>query len=205
MPEENNNSQISDNKLQQPAEQKISLSETDAKIAELEATAGQLKDQLLRKAAEFENYKKRMENEIGERIKFANEELLFELLPVIDDFERSLKMSKERNSALTEDVFYRGIDLIYQKLTKVLESQGMKHYEVVGKQFDTHYHDALMQIPKQGVPPHTIIEEVEKGYMVGNKVLRHAKVIVAEDIEQHSGNNEEQKDSAENTLGEAEK
>lgn len=146
------------------------------RIAELEKNAEILKDQLLRKAAEFENYKKRIEGEYGERIRMANEDLLLELLPVIDDFERSLKMgapAKESESVL------RGVELIYQKLMKVLESQGLVHYEVIGKVFDTYYHDALLLVPRDDVPPHTVIEEVEKGYLLHGKVLRHAKVIVS--------------------------
>jgi len=152
-----------------------------ARIAELENAAGQFKDQLLRKAAEFENYKKRVENEYAERIRFANEDLLMELLPVVDDFERSLKMSKNRNPSEQDDVFTRGIDLIYQKLIKTLGALGMHHYEVVGKPFDPYFHDALMQMPKDDVPPHTVIEEVEKGFMLHGRVLRHAKVIVSGD------------------------
>jgi molecular chaperone GrpE len=148
-------------------------------MSELETSLSQMKDQLLRKAAEFENYKRRVENEYIERIKFANEDLLAELLPVVDDLERSLRMIKGRSSAGQDGLFSRGVELIYQKFMKILEAQGLKHYEVVGKPFDAYYHDALMQIPRDDVPPHTIIEEVEKGFMLHDKVLRHAKVIVA--------------------------
>ena len=156
-------------------------SETDslkARIAELEASLGQITDQLLRKAAEFENYKKRTESEYVERARFAKEEILLELLPVVDDFERSLKQGKDRKGS---EVFYRGVELIYQKLIGILEAQGLKHYEVLGKTFDAYYHDALMQMPRPNVPPDTVIEEIEKGYMLYDKVLRHAKVIVADD------------------------
>jgi molecular chaperone GrpE len=151
-----------------------------SKIAELEASVNQLKDQLLRKAAEFENYKRRVENEAIATIQFANERLLEELLPVIDDFERSLKAGKGKQDFTS---LYSGIELIYQKLMKVLETQGMKSYESIGKPFDTDFHHAMMQMPKEGVPPHTVIEEVEKGYILNDKVLRHAKVIVSADSE----------------------
>ena len=150
-----------------------------ARIAELETAVGQIKDQLLRKAAEFENYKRRTENEYADRMRCANEELLSELLPVMDDLDRFLKTSKGKHAGGRDEVFHRGMELIHQKLVKILGAQGMKHYEVVGKPFDAYYHDALTQMPKEDVPPHTVIEEVEKGYMLHDKVLRHAKVVVS--------------------------
>jgi molecular chaperone GrpE len=150
--------------------------ELELKTAELERTVAQLTDQLLRKAAEFENYKKRVESEYGDRIRMANEDLLLELLPVIDDFERSLKTI---GPAGESEGFLRGVELIYQKLVKVLSAPGLKHYEVAGKPFDTYYHDALLLVPRADVPPHTVVEEVEKGYMLHGNVLRHAKVIVS--------------------------
>ncbi len=153
---------------------------TADKIVELEKSIEQLKDQLLRKAAEFENYKRRTENDFLERVRYANEDLIFDLLPVLDDFERSLKLSKEKKDF---DSFFRGVELINQKLLKLFAKQGVEAYEVVGKEFDPHLHDALMQLPKHDVPPHTILEEVEKGYMMHGKVLRHAKVIVSGEAE----------------------
>ena len=149
------------------------------RIAELEKTIQQLKDQLLRKAAEFENYKRRTENDYLERVRYSNEDLIFDLLPVLDDFERSLKISREKKDF---DSFFRGVELIYQKLSKLFVKQGVEAYEVVGKEFDPHLHDALMQLPKSDVPPHTILEEVEKGYMMHGKVLRHAKVVVSGEV-----------------------
>ncbi|MFI5250809.1 MAG: nucleotide exchange factor GrpE [Bacteroidota bacterium] len=162
----------------QPSQETVDL--TQAKIAELEQSVNQLKDQLLRKAAEFDNYKRRSENDMLATIQYANEELLEALLPVIDDFERSMKVDKERKDF---DALYTGIELIYQKLMKILDSKGMKAYDVVGKPFNTDYHDALLQIPRKDVAPHTVVEEVEKGYTLFEKVLRHAKVIVSGDHE----------------------
>ncbi len=162
----------------QPAETAI----LTAKVAELEQAVAQYKDQLLRKAAEFENYKKRAEGEALTLIKFANEELVTKLLPVVDDFERSLKSRLEMNGESgDQNSFLRGVELIYNKFKKVLESNGVKEFEVLGKPFDPNLHDALLQIPKPGVPPHTIIEEVEKGYMMYDRVIRHARVIVSAD------------------------
>jgi molecular chaperone GrpE len=154
------------------------LPSPEATIAELERSVSQYKDQLLRKAAEFDNFKKRTEAEYLERIRYASESLIEDLLPVIDDLERSLKAGKGKSA---DEVFYSGIELVYQKFLKILASRGMKPYDSLGKPFDTARHDALMQMSKAGVPPDTVIEEVEKGYMLHDKVLRHAKVVVSAD------------------------
>ena len=147
-----------------------------AKLSEAEKRVEQYKDLLLRKAAEFENYKKRVETESATIVKFATEELLSELLPIVDDLERSLKLSKDRNDF---ELFYKGVELIHQKMLKFLSQQGVRPLETVGKEFSVDLHDALMQVPKEDVVPQTILEEVEKGYMLHGRVLRHAKVIVS--------------------------
>jgi len=147
-----------------------------AKLAEAGKQVELYKDLMYRKAAEFENYRKRAESDAASIVKFANESLIEELLPVLDDFERSLKSAKAGNDF---DALYRGIELIYQKLVKNLEKQGLKSFETVGKEFDVAYHDALLQMPRGDVAPHTVIEEVEKGYTLNEKVIRHAKVIVS--------------------------
>jgi molecular chaperone GrpE len=145
-------------------------------MEELQQQIEQLKDLLLRKAAEFENYKRRVENESIGLVKFATESLIVDLLPVLDDLERSLKHSKESKDF---ESFVKGIELIGQKLLKILETRGLRSFETEGKEFDVNVHDALMQVPRPDVPPHTVIEEVEKGYMLNDKVIRHAKVIVS--------------------------
>ncbi len=143
---------------------------------ELQKQVDQYKDMLLRKAAEFDNFKRRIENETTNIVKFATESLIDDLLPVVDDFERSLKHSKESKES---DAIVKGVELIYLKLVKVLEGRGVKAFETVGKEFSVDYHDALMQVPRKDLPPHTVIEEVEKGYMLNDKVIRHAKVVVS--------------------------
>lgn len=164
------------------ASQPVQLT-AEQKIAELEGTVAQLRDQMLRKVAEYENSKRRLENEASMRVQYATERLLEDMLSVVDDFERSIKMSKGRNDF---DALYNGVELIYQKMLKLLSARGLKPFESVGKPFHTDFHDALMQVPKADVPPHTVLEEVEKGYMLNDRVLRHAKVVVSADDE-HSG------------------
>ncbi len=154
------------------------------KIAELEASTNSHKDQLLRRAAEFENYKKRVENDYASMTMFANEELIQKLLPVLDDFERMIKANKlaTPKEDSTEEVFIQGVELIYSKFKRILEAQGVKEFEVVGKPFDPALHDALMQMPRDGVPSHTVLEEIEKGYTLHDKVIRHARVIVSAEV-----------------------
>ena len=146
------------------------------KVADLEKQTAQLKDQLLRKAAEFENYKRRTETESMNFARFASENTISQLLPILDDLSRSLQSGKESKD---DDPFYKGIEMILAKFLKILEAQGLKPMETVGKEFNVDYHDALMQVPRSDVAPHTIIEEVEKGYLLFDKVIRHAKVIVS--------------------------
>jgi len=153
------------------------------KIAELEKEVAELKDRFLRKAAEFENYKRRNENDQLNLIKYAAESFIIKLLPVIDDFERSLEHidTAKNNEALKE-----GIKLVYDKLMKVLDDQGVKKIDSVGKPFDVHYHEALLQRKDDKVEPHTVLEEVEKGYLYKDRVIRHSKVIVSEDSSEES-------------------
>ncbi len=156
------------------------------KISEAEKQVEYYKDLLLRKVAEFDNFKKRAENESGALLKFARIDIIQSLLPVIDDFERSLKLSKDRRES---EAFAKGVELIYQKLMKFLEVQGVKEIESLGKEFDVHFHDALLQVPRDDVPPHVVIEVVEKGYSLEDRILRHAKVVVSTTpAEQDAGN-----------------
>jgi molecular chaperone GrpE len=158
------------------------------KAAEAQKAADQLKDQLLRKAAEFENYKRRTEGEYANLVRSANENLLLALVPILDDFSRSLKSGKEKPDF---DLFYRGIEMIQSKLTRTLEGEGLRAFESAGRPFDVQFHDALLMIPRPDVPPHTVVEEVERGYMLNDRVLRHAKVIVSTEPETPAPNGPE--------------
>jgi molecular chaperone GrpE len=149
---------------------KIQLTEAETNIAKL-------KDQLLRKAAEFENYKRRIEEDKSQIIKYAKERSLFDLLPIVDDVTRSLQAGKEHTNF---DTFYAGIELIFNKLNKLLDANGVTSFDSVGNEFDVEFHDVLLSVPRNDVAHHTIVEEVMKGYMLHDKVLRHSKVIVAE-------------------------
>ena len=150
----------------------------EEKITQLEQEVVDFKDKLLRKAAEFENYKRRTENDQLNLLTFAAESFIQKLLPVIDDFERSLGHVDEAQDITA---IKQGLKLIYDILMKVLDDQGVKKIESVGNPFDVDYHEALMQRPDDSVEPHTVLDEMEKGYTYKDKVIRHAKVIVSEE------------------------
>lgn len=152
------------------------VDQTESRIKELESTISQWQDKYIRKVAEFENYKRRTENDQLSLIKYAAESFITKLLDVIDDFERSLSHIKDAKDVSTIE---EGIRLVYSKLMKSLEEQGIKKLDSVGQPFDVHLHEAILQTKNDKVPPHTVLEEVQSGYMYKDKVIRHSKVIVS--------------------------
>lgn len=138
---------------------------------ELEAS----KEDYIRLGAEFQNLRKRFNREKEEIVMHANEKLIESILPILDDFERSLSTS-DKNSL---ENFRDGIELIHKNFVATLEREGVKPIKAVGEEFDHNLHDALMIVEKEGVAAGTITEEVSKGYFYKDKVLRHSKVIVA--------------------------
>ncbi len=184
--------QISDKTNVNEKEAAAEESSVETEIQRLDAENKELKDKFLRKIAEFENYKRRIENDQINFFKYANENLIKDLLNILDDFERSLNYS---NGETNQNNMLEGIKLIRDKFQKILTNYGLKYIEALNKPFDFHLHEALLQVPKEGVPPHTVIEEVEKGYMLKDKVIRHTKVIVSSDEVQ---TDESKNDSMEN-------
>jgi len=148
-------------------------------IEKLNSENTELKDKLLRKAAEFENYKRRTDNEQSNLLKYTGEHIFTNLLPVIDDFERSLK---HINDSQDVEALKSGLKLVYEKLIKTLTEQGIKKIEAVGKPFDVEYHEAIMQRKEEGVEPHIVLNEIETGYIYKDRVIRHTKVIVSEEL-----------------------
>ncbi len=137
------------------------------------------KDKYLRLFAEFENYKKRTSKERIELFKTAGQEIMSALLPIIDDFERALTHINEDPEA---EELRKGVDLIYQKFLKTLEQKGLSAIEVKqGDVFDAEVHQAITQIPAPSDNlKGKIIDCVEKGYKLGDKIIRHPKVVVGQ-------------------------
>jgi len=151
-------------------------------ISELEEKIKSLQDTLLRKVAEFENYKRRTENDQLNLLKYAAESFILKILPVYDDLGRSVSHIDESNQDSLKD----GIKLVFDKFTKILDDQGIEKLETEGKEFDVEYHEALMQQPSKDVPHNTILNEVEAGYVYKDKVIKHAKVVVSQEIVEES-------------------
>ncbi|MBK7499171.1 MAG: nucleotide exchange factor GrpE [Ignavibacteriales bacterium] len=150
----------------------------EEKVKALELEINQYKELALRKAAEFENYKRRTENDQLNLLKYAAESVIIKLLSTVDDLERSLAHMTDESDV---DKIKEGIQLVYNKLIKTLDEQGVKKIESIGKPFSVEFHEALMQRADDSVPAHTVIDELETGYIYKDRVIRHAKVIVSED------------------------
>ena len=147
------------------------LDEANEKIAELN-------DKFLRQVAEFDNYRKRTMKEKAELIKNGGERVMESILPVLDDFERALaNMSKDENAK----EILTGIELIHSKLTGILKSNGLQKIETEGKDFDTDYHEAIAMVPAPTPELRgKVLDCIQTGYMLNDKVIRHAKVAVGE-------------------------
>lgn len=136
----------------------------------------ELEDRLLRVAAEYDNYKKRTVREFQSIIKNANEELISQLVETLDNFQRALDSAKNSSDY---DSFHKGVELIYQHFKDILAKEGLKEITAIGEPFDPHYHEAVMQQESAKFPEGTVMDEISKGYMLNDKVIKHSKVIVS--------------------------
>ena len=153
-------------------------------IADLEIKLAEANDQFLRKAADFENFRKRMIREKQEAIDYANQSLLLDLIETIDDFERALisaeaTIAKGETSEQTFKAFYEGIVMIEKRLCSQLESKwGLKRYISAKQAFDPNFHEAVMMEKSPDITEPVVDEEYSKGYTLKERVVRHAKVKV---------------------------
>ena len=160
-----------DNTAEEPAEEKDPLEQAQAEIAEL-------KNQLLYKVAEFENYRKRTLKEKADLILNGGEKAVSAILPVIDDMERAIE-----NGGKTDDpqVLREGMELIFHKMIKTLEGLGVKEIETQDADFNTDVHEAVAMVPGMGDDKKgKVIDCLQKGYKLNDKVIRHAKVAVGQ-------------------------
>lgn len=165
-------------KIELPPMEETGRENLSEKVAELEKELQEQKDKFLRKVAEFENFKRRTDNEQMNLLKYAAEPIIVKLLSVADDFERSLGHISDASDI---EAVKKGIELIYSKLMKIFEEQGIKKIESLNQPFDFNLHEALLQRTVENVAPHTVVEEVEPGYFYKDKVIRHSKVIVSDE------------------------
>lgn len=149
----------------------------ESELEKAQKKIDELNDKYLRQVAEFDNYRKRVLKEKADLIKYSGEKIITTLLPVLDDMERAVQ-----NMEKTEDVasVKEGVQLIIDKFIKLLKQEGLSRIETEGKDFDTDYHEAIAMVPGQPEDMKgKIIDCVTPGYMLNDKVIRHAKVAVA--------------------------
>jgi molecular chaperone GrpE len=144
--------------------------------AKLEVELSEARDKYLRLYSDFENYKKRIARDRVEQAKMAGADVFLSVLPVMDDMERAIKAMNDANNIQT---IKEGLMLIYSKLKSGTESKGLKAMESIGKIFDSDLHDAITNVPAPSDDMKgKVVDEIEKGYYLNDKVIRHAKVIV---------------------------
>jgi molecular chaperone GrpE len=158
----------------------LNTEELQQQLADKTREAQENYDRFLRLAAELENIKKRQEREVSELRQFANENLLKELLPVLDNLERAQEHGRE---ARAPDALMEGLDLVSQDFVKVLGRFGVTPINSVGQRFDPAYHHAVMEEEAPEVEDQTVLKELQKGYFLQNRLLRPAMVVVARNTE----------------------
>lgn len=145
------------------------------KADEIEA----VNDKYLRLAAEFENYKRRVQRDQSDTIRFANEKLLRDMLPTLDNLERAIQSGRNQDNV---DGILKGIDLTYKHFIETLRKMGVTQVSSVGEIFDPAKHQAVGQVESSNVPENAIVEEYQKGYFLHDRILRPAMVTVAKAI-----------------------
>ena len=160
------------------------VSEEAEEITELEKTQLELeetKDKLLRLAAEFENFKKRMERERGLALKYAEESIIKELLPALDNLERALEQGKETHNA---EELLAGVELTHKGLMTTLEKFEVAPMDCLGAPFDPNHHEALAMEETDEMDPNSVLKEFQKGYTYKDRLIRPAKVVVSKKAEE---------------------
>jgi molecular chaperone GrpE len=177
--QEDNSADLDNEDSKNQAEPTIESDNKQDNAAKIAAELSDMKDKYLRLYAEFDNYRKRTLREREDMIKTAAQDTIKSIIPTLDDFERAIKASKtdsENNNTIIE-----GIVLIQEKLLRTLEQQGLKAMESDGQPFDPDMHEALTKVP---VPSEElkgkVIETIEKGYYLKDKIIRYAKVVVGQ-------------------------
>lgn len=165
---------VEKNSKKESKSKKITMKE---QVEQLEIQVAELKDQKLRIAAEFENFRRRSIEEKSSWIKNATERLIVELCDVRDNFERALNVDDKEN----QDSYRKGIDLIYQQLENILKKEGVKKIEADGADFDPRFHDALAHIPSE-LEENKVAAVIQNGYTMNDKVIRAARVAVSNGV-----------------------
>jgi molecular chaperone GrpE len=172
--EQNMSEQAANGVETQDSAESAAIADLQARLAKAEAETIEYKDQWLRAAADYKNFKRRVEIERSELIRSASSALLLKLLPVVDDFDRAVANIPPE---IAETPWWGGTQLIAQKLRTILESEGVKTIEAVGQEFDPNLHEAVLYEEAEGQDG-IVVGELQKGYKLGDRVLRPSMVKV---------------------------
>ena len=163
------------------------IEELTEKVEALEEERDELNDRVLRKAAEFENYRRRMDREKKRRHEAGMLEVIEPVLEVLDDFERSIDAAEELQDSQDAQKAYEslkgGVEMVFRKFRDTLENLGVEPIEAEGKPFDEELHEAMMRQPSEEAEPGTVLQEIRKGYRMDDRVIRHSRVVVATEPE----------------------
>ena len=173
--EENKNEEIKEEKKAEEPKEHKKEHKKDKKLEELQNEINTLKDKNMRIAAEMVNTLRRKDEETNRLLKYSNESLITELLPVIDNFERALNVDATSNDI---ESYQKGMTMINNSLKNILEKFEVKEIEAIDKEFDPSFHQAVMQEEKEGTKENIVIEVLQKGYTYKDKVIRPAMVKV---------------------------
>jgi len=163
-----------------PSAEQKSVTISEEEYLNLKTEAEKAKDyyeRMLRLQADFENAKKRMERETKDFYSYANQEIIIKLLNILDDLERAVEAAEKKQEDFS--VFLKGVEMILAHLYDLLKDNGVRPIEAQGKKFDPHLHEALMQVESVDQPEETIVEELQKGYFLKDRVIRTTKAKVS--------------------------
>jgi molecular chaperone GrpE len=163
----------------EPFEEMAEKDDLNTQVKEWKQKAEEERDRVLRVLAEFENYKKRMNRQMDDYRKYANEALLKELLSVVDNLERAIMSSENAKDNPKEACVLEGVEMTLTEIQKVLEKFHVASFEALGKPFDPVFHEAVMQQESKDYPENSIIAVLQKGYMIHDRLLRPAMVVVS--------------------------
>ena len=164
---------------ERPGKEKKIVHDLEERMKKLEASLKEAEEKAMREKAEAINYRKRKDDEVARMMKYASEDMIKEILPIVDSFERAIDMDDDN---LEDEVskFLAGFKMIYCNFVNILEKYEVKEIEAMGKEFDANFHQAVLTEPRDGVEPGIVIEVLQKGYMYKDKVLRPSMVKVSE-------------------------
>lgn len=156
----------------------VTIKESEyAELKNASEAAKELQDRMIRSQADFENMRKRLEREKQDFLKYASEGVILELLNILDDLERVINLAEDKHEDL--NAFLKGVEMILAHLYELLKTHGVKPVDAEGRVFDPNYHEALMQVENKDLPENTIVEVLQKGYLMHERVIRTAKVKVS--------------------------